>query len=361
MVGDDMSSFEHLDDPQPPSLDDSRWQRIQNRSRELARRRRVARTTVSAAAVIAVVLGAAGLALVAHSQPGERVVTFGAPSTTDSSTPGSTASTLDPSVWVTVKVEVDETVVEQGHNVTGTVVFDNHRPVRLALPDAADAAAWQVAIGSGAVEPVVGWLDSAPAANRLDLPPGITRVPFVAITRQQVGTCPNTALDCPALLPAGAARAWFVVDGPVPEHIVIPAPVAITITGRGGPAPRPQPCPVPSREPSMATGQYCGPVPPPGNGLGPNGECTGRETTVPCGAGVVPGKYYAFTFPGRCDGVIIFDGRRWISELPPPTSVPDIDVWIRLDANGGLGFISPNGAVAFTPDHHGQPTGACTR
>jgi hypothetical protein len=110
----------------------------------------------------------------------------------------------------------------------------------------------------------------------------------------------------------------------------------------------------------MATGRYCGPLPTPGNGLGPNGECTGRETTVPCAAGVVPGKYYTFTLPGRCDGVIVFDGRRWISELPPPTDVPDFDVWMRLDPNGGLGFIGPRGAVGFNPDN-GQAPGACTR
>ncbi len=350
-----MSSFEHLDDPQPPSLDDDRWERVRSRSHAIARRRRVTLRMVTSAAVIALVLGSTGLALVGRNQPGERVVTVGGSSTTEAVT---TSSTLDPSVWVTVQVEVDDAVVNEGQNVTGTVVFDNHRSVRVALPDSVHAAAWQVAIGSGAVEPVVGWLDSAPAANRLDLAPGITRVPFVAITRQQVASCPNTALDCPALLPAGAARAWFVVDGAI-EHVAIPAPVAITISGRGGPAPEPQPCPVPSPEPSMASGQYCGPVPPAGNGLGPNGECTGRETTVPCAAGVVPGKYYAFTLPGRCDGVIVFGGRRWISELPPPTSVPDMDVWMRLDPSGGLGFISPNGAVGFNPE--GNAPGACTR
>ena len=109
----------------------------------------------------------------------------------------------------------------------------------------------------------------------------------------------------------------------------------------------------------MATGGYCGPVPVPGNGLGPNGECTGRETNAPCGPGVVVGRYYAFTLPGACDGVIHFDGRVWISELPPPTKVADFDVWMRLDPNGELRFIGPKGSVGFMPDH-GQPRGTCS-
>jgi hypothetical protein len=357
MVGDDMTSeptsFERLDDPQPPSLDDDRWQRIRSRSRVIARRRRVAWTMTGAAGVIVVILVAAGLVVVGRTHRGDGVVTVGASSSTAAST---ASTTLDPSVWVTVAVEVDQAVVAQGQDVTGTVVFENHQSVRVALPDRARAASWQVVVGSGTVEPLVVWLDSA---NRLDLPPGTTRVPFRAITRQSFASCPSSALNCPPLFAAGPARVWFVTDGAV-EHVAVPAPVAITITGRGGPLSEPPPCPVPSPEPSMATGGYCGPVPPPGNGLGPNGECTGRETNAPCSAGVVPGRYYAFTLPGRCDGVIVFDGRRWISELPPPTNVPDFDVWMRLDANGGLGFIGPHGAVGFTPDH-GQPRSVCAR
>jgi hypothetical protein len=105
-------------------------------------------------------------------------------------------------------------------------------------------------------------------------------------------------------------------------------------------------------------GSFCGPIPPPGNGLGPNGECTGAETAPPCGTGVVVGRYYAYTLPGTCDGVIVFDGRRWDSELPPDHRVPDMNVWMRLGGASTAGFISPNGAVGFRPDA-GAPPPSC--
>jgi hypothetical protein len=128
---------------------------------------------------------------------------------------------------------------------------------------------------------------------------------------------------------------------------------------RMGPAPVPAPCPAGASVPSMATGNYCGPRPPAGNGLGPNGECTGQETAPPCGRGVVPGRDYAYTMPGSCSGLVIFDGRRWVSELPPPTPVPAFDVWMRLTGSGSLGWIGPRGAVGFRP-YTGQPLLACS-
>ena len=109
----------------------------------------------------------------------------------------------------------------------------------------------------------------------------------------------------------------------------------------------------------MATGRYCGPQPLAGTGLGLNGECTGREAAPPCGPGVIPDHYYAYTMLGSCSGLIIFDGRRWVSELPPPTPVPAFDVWMRLTGSGTLGWISPRGAVGFQP-YTGQPLHACS-
>jgi hypothetical protein len=124
-----------------------------------------------------------------------------------------------------------------------------------------------------------------------------------------------------------------------------------------GPPPSPVPCPAGQTEPSFS-GTYCGPEPPPGNGLGPQGECTGRETAPPCGAGVVEGRYYAFTLPGTCDGRVVFDGRLWDSELPPDRRVPDMYVWMRLGSLDSAGFISPRGAVGFRLDT-GEPPRAC--
>jgi hypothetical protein len=120
----------------------------------------------------------------------------------------------------------------------------------------------------------------------------------------------------------------------------------------------PAPCPVGQNTPSMATGSFCGPTPGPGNGLGPSGTCTGRETVAPCGSGVVPGQFYSYTVPGTCSGLMTFDGKRWVSELPPPNPVPAFDVWIQLSANGSVRWIAPTGSVGLVP-YTGQTLAAC--
>jgi len=114
------------------------------------------------------------------------------------------------------------------------------------------------------------------------------------------------------------------------------------------PSPRSPACP-PGAGPSWVGGTFCGPTPGPGNGAGLDGECTGSETAPPCGPGAVPGHYYAYTLPVRCDGRIIFDGRAWVSELPPPQDGPPMYVWMALSSDGHAGFIGPQGAVGFEP------------
>lgn len=126
-----------------------------------------------------------------------------------------------------------------------------------------------------------------------------------------------------------------------------------------GPAQGQVSCPSHPTAPTFVGGSFCGPPPPAGNGFGPGGVCTGRETAAPCGPGVVPGRYYAYTVPGSCTGLIIFDGRRWVSELPPPSPVAPFHMWLRLGPNGqSLGSISPDGAVGYVP-YTGQPLRAC--
>ena len=122
--------------------------------------------------------------------------------------------------------------------------------------------------------------------------------------------------------------------------------------------PDPPPCPAHLATPSTATGRYCGPSPGPGNGSGPNGSCTGNETGPPCGPGVIPDRYYAFTMPGTCSGLVTFDGKRWVSELPPPSPSPDLYVWMRLGVGGSVGWISPSGAVTLAP-YVGQTLSGC--
>ena len=118
-------------------------------------------------------------------------------------------------------------------------------------------------------------------------------------------------------------------------------------------------CPVPAPTIPTWNDTYCGPPPPQGNGDGPEGQCTGHELTPPCGLGAVPGQYYAYSLPIRCGGQILFDGKLWDSELPPPVDGPPIDVWMRINATATeVSFIAPTGAVAFEPDH-GQPLPPC--
>lgn len=163
---------------------------------------------------------------------------------------------------------------------------------------------------------------------------------------------PAPVAVAPALVPGAPSHSaeFGPMDGPF-------SPFALPPTAGPTYGPAIASCPTGVGSPSITSGRYCGPRPPAGNGLGPDGECTGRETGPPCGPGVIPGKYYAYTMPGSCSGLIIFDGRRWVSELPPSTPVPAFDVWMRLTSSGVLGWVGP-GVVDFEP-YTGQPLHAC--
>jgi hypothetical protein len=124
------------------------------------------------------------------------------------------------------------------------------------------------------------------------------------------------------------------------------------------PPPTPAPCAPNIAAPTMETGSFCGPIPVTGNGFGPDGACTGAEPAPPCGAGVEIGRYYAFTVPLTCDGLVIFDGRRWYSQAPPPPQAvggPALPVWMRLSDAKSARFIGPSGSVGFDLAT-GQPT-----
>jgi hypothetical protein len=122
--------------------------------------------------------------------------------------------------------------------------------------------------------------------------------------------------------------------------------------------PTPGPCPRDQKTPTLASGGFCGPVPGSGKGLGPGGTCNGQETHPPCGPGVIPGRFYAYSMPGTCSALVTFDGEQWVSLLPLASPIPTFDVWIQLSANGSVRWIAPSGAVGLVP-YTGQALTPC--
>jgi len=150
------------------------------------------------------------------------------------------------------------------------------------------------------------------------------------------------------------------ITGSTPQSLSTASGQSFSRAYGSQPPPDAPPCPAHQTTPSTVGGRFCGPSPGPGNGSGPDGVCSGTETVPPCGHGVIPDRYYAYTMPGTCDGLVTFDGRRWVSELPPPSPSPDFDVWIRLGVGGSVRWISPSGAVGLAP-YVGQPLSGCRR
>jgi hypothetical protein len=185
------------------------------------------------------------------------------------------------------------------------------------------------------------------------------------------GTGPHLdrTADIPAL-PAGAyrfvrhatdgradytGRFWVADDAPVAV-----APSATTSTPGSDPPSPPAStvaaCPSDATEPSVGNA-YCGPEPTAGNGDGPDGLCTGRESRPPCGRGVEPGRWYPYTLAIDCDAHMLFNGQRWVSTLgPPPAGEAPRHVWIQLYASDQAGVLSPTMAVGYKLDPDGPPT-----
>jgi len=230
-------SLSYLDDPDPPDFDASRWRQVGARSRSIARRRRFRSGVGSAVVVVAI-----GLAAIWSVHPDGRSVVRVAISSTTSSTTSSSSPTsttvLDPSDWVTVELEVDQTVVTAGQDVTGTMVFHNRRATPVRLSFGGCAAKWTVVVGAGTKNPGAAFGSDCqfPAAEK-PLAPGVTRIPFRAPATYQA--CGGDASSAPGLptcigghlppLPAGRATLWFVTDGTIPHLVVPAAPIAVDI------------------------------------------------------------------------------------------------------------------------------------
>lgn len=206
-------------------------------------------------------------------------------------------------------------------------------------------------------------------------PHGVIEAVHRRVARRRRRTREVIGAGLVALVAAGTAVELTLSSGP---HLAASPPARVravpsmTTTGGASLAKRPAagtsygqidrpvaPSPCTSQaEPTMASGRFCGPVPGPGSGLGADGQCTGQETAAPCGPHVVVGRFYAYTVPGSCSGLLTFDGRLWVSELSPPSPVPDFYVWIQLGVDGSVRWISPNGSVSLRP-YSGQALSAC--
>jgi hypothetical protein len=95
---------------------------------------------------------------------------------------------------------------------------------------------------------------------------------------------------------------------------------------------------------------------PSGNGPGPAGTCNGTETAPPCGPGVVPGKYYPYTWAAGCSQRAFFDGRTWQGTLRPTQQQPPIKGWIILTEPNEARWTAPNGTDSLTPVAGPPPT-----
>ncbi len=233
-------NLDHLDDPQPPTLGDDQWQQVRSVARTRRNRRRVAQSGV-VSSVLVIGIAVAVVATRPSARPSVNV------SATSSSAASSTTAALPASVWVTTEVHVDNPVVHQGDDVTGTVVFDNRTAHTVYLSDQCGHG-WIAAVAPRGERPDVAVTAdcrllprlepgaTVPAAMRdIVAPPGRTTVSFHASTRRNSCTGPGGS-GVPRCLPdgsmppfaAGPAQLWLVTAGSI-AHLQIPSPIDITI------------------------------------------------------------------------------------------------------------------------------------
>ena len=233
--------FSHLDDDTPPNAERTMIADIVATAARRQRTRRGAFVSVTTVCALAVGIGVVSAVGKPARNPRVAVIRDGGQSTTTSAAQTSrvpttrrpeTTSTIapDPNVWVTVEIQLDQHQVQQGQDVTGTIVFNNTTSKRVTFAnDNGCVGKWAVIVEHGDTRPTSFPITlecahtPASPAKYTDFPPGVTRVPFRAITLYS--TCSGDS--CPRALPVGLANLWFV--GP-PEHIALPPAERITIT-----------------------------------------------------------------------------------------------------------------------------------
>lgn len=229
--------LDHLDDPDAPPFDGSTYDALVGRARRRRVRRRI--RTTGGAVVVAITL--VGVAIVgAAPDRGARVVAIRPPATT--------GTTLDPSIWVTASVLVDQSTIPVGGEVTGTVVFENRTNRDVNFTDSNGCLEkWTVAISAagttefaftaecrfvgrayGASQP------SGPGSRGgqyLAFAPGTTTVAFRLPARFGLCVLPCEGRD--RTLPPGPAQVRLGTSAPSISHLAIADPVPIAITAAG--------------------------------------------------------------------------------------------------------------------------------
>ena len=85
---------------------------------------------------------------------------------------------------------------------------------------------------------------------------------------------------------------WVGPDATEQDKAAIERIVASIRTNADGSQSQTEPaCPAKLAEPAIIDGHACVPEAPAGNGPGPDGACTGREPSPPCGPGAEIGRY----------------------------------------------------------------------
>lgn len=356
--------------PAPPELRD----RVTGRVATGARRR--ARPRAMAAAILAAVALAGGLVLATAGDGPKGSTRVVAVPPTAPAVPAGWAADVEPGLgwtyerpadWLSQRYERDCRV-----SAVGTVVTNLPEPlVPQSAPNLRCSTGWTLAsVPAGFVGVEMSHFSGGPADLVTPDAPPDTGYPLSPAALQpspivNEGDRPDLTARTMAVQINGDGsyhlRIW-TGPSPSPDDVAaaerIVASIRLTADPADGPPPLLRACPAGVTEPTFTGGQLCTGEAPPGNGLGPDGACTGQEMAPPCGPGAERDRYYPYTLPVRCDGVANFDGRTWISQLPPPADGGTARVWMRLSQADDLGFVSPSGAVGFKPDI-GQPRQPC--
>ena len=236
--------FSYLDDPEPPRPTAQTRLNVSSAGKQRVRSRRLSAVALTTACALSV-----GFAVNSARRDRPVRIAVAGNSRTRSSTlrtdvtvvsrPMPSTTALDPRIWVTVEVLLDETVVQRGKSISGTVIFNNRTGHVVKFADRNGCLSkWAVVVNGSRPTSFISTDECASQPNGKSMytyfAPGVTRRAFGASTT--VSECvPNARDQLPSPagqrlelclpngglppLPAGATNLWFL--GPT-EHMQMP-------------------------------------------------------------------------------------------------------------------------------------------